>query len=139
MQLKDIMVRDVITVTEDEAVANVARRMQESNIGCLVITNGGDVRGIVTDRDLTIGCLKEDHNAQLCKVSSHMSSPALIAEPGMDILDAAHLMTDKRIKRLPVVENGRLIGLVSFSDLANAMIQPMIHLMAGLGAARRVN
>jgi signal-transduction protein with cAMP-binding, CBS, and nucleotidyltransferase domain len=56
----------------------------------------------------------------------------------MEVLYAAHLMSNKKIKRLPVVEDEQLIGLVSFSDIANAMMQPMVHLLAGLGASRRV-
>jgi CBS domain-containing protein len=55
----------------------------------------------------------------------------------MDVLYAAHLMSNKKIKRLPVVEGDQLIGLVSFSDIANAMIQPMTRLLAGLGPSRR--
>jgi CBS domain-containing protein len=140
MQLKDIMAKKVITVTEDQAVFTAARLMREASIGCLVVTvvtNEEKVEGIITDRDLTVRCLTEGHNPLLCPVSQHMSRPVITAGPGMDVLYAAHLMSNKKIKRLPVVEGDQLIGLVSFSDIANAMIQPMAHLLAGIGASKR--
>ena len=59
-------------------------------------------------------------------------------QPGMDILDVAHLMTEQKVKRIPVVEGNQLIGLVSFSDVAQAMDRPMHDLMMGMGAARRI-
>jgi CBS domain-containing protein len=138
MQLKDIMAKHVVTVTPDESVFQAAGLMRQASVGCLVIAQDGRPQGIVTDRDLTIRCLGEGHNPVLCPVSQHMSAPVITTTPDMDVLYAAHLMTNKKIKRLPVVENDRLVGLVSFSDIANAMIQPMVHLLAGLGASRRV-
>lgn len=138
MQLKDIMAKHVVTVTEAESVFRAASLMRQASVGCLVIADAGKAQGIVTDRDLAIRCLGEGHNPVLCPVSQHMSAPVVTATPDMDVLYAAHLMTNKKIKRLPVVEDEKLVGLVSFSDIANAMIQPMVHLLAGLGASRRV-
>lgn len=139
MQLRDIMVKDVVTATGDETVQDAAIKMNESNIGCLVITDGKEVLGVITDRDLAIGCISQGHEPAKCKISSHMSNPVLVANPEMDVLSAAHLVNDKRIKRLPVVEDDRFVGLVSFSDIANTMIQPMLHLLSGLGAGRRTS
>jgi CBS domain-containing protein len=138
MQLKDIMVQHVVTVTQDDSVFKCANLMRQASVGCLVIADAGKVQGIVTDRDLTIRCLGEGHNPVLCPISRHMSAPVITASPDTDVLYAAHLMTNKKIKRLPVMEGDQLVGLASFSDIANAMIQPMVHLLAGLGASRRV-
>lgn len=139
MQLKDIMAKHVVTVTEGDSVFSSANLMRQASIGCLVVAKAGKAQGIVTDRDLAIRCLGEGHNPTLCPVSQHMSAPVTTAGPDMDVLYAAHLMTNKKIKRLPVVEgeDQQLVGLVSFSDIANAMMQPMMHLLAGLGASRR--
>jgi CBS domain-containing protein len=137
MQLKGIMAKNVLTITGEETIAGAARRMQEGNVGCLVITNAGSVQGIITDRDLAVRCISQGHNPQQCHVSNHMSSPVITTQPDMDILDAAHLMTEQKVKRLPVVEGDQLIGLVSFSDVAQAMDRPMHDLMVGMGAARR--
>ena len=139
MHLREIMKKNVITVTDEESIANAARKMREANVGCLVVTNNGrSVEGIITDRDMTVDCLSQAHNSEQCQVSRHMTSPVISAEPNWDVLGAVHLMTEKQIKRLPVVENGQLIGLVSFSDIAQALEPPMRDLLFGMGAARRL-
>jgi CBS domain-containing protein len=137
MQLKDIMARKVATIDGDDSIFSAARLMRTSNVGCLVVTNAGNVKGIITDRDLATACLSEGHDSRLCQVAGHMSNPVITGSPSMDILDAAHLMTEKRVKRLPVVEGTKLVGLVSMSDIAQAMDRTMHDLLFGMGAARR--
>lgn len=137
MQLQDIMSRNLITCAREETIAVAARKMREANIGCLVVTNSGTVLGIITDRDLAVNCIPGGHQAQQCQVANHMSNPVITASPSMDIIDAAKLMNEKMVKRLPVVESGQLVGLVSFSDISQALAQPMHDLMMGMGAARR--
>ncbi len=138
MQVRDIMRREVVTISGDETIAVAARRMRDANVGCLVVTNAGSVIGIITDRDLTVRCLSNGDIAQECWVRQHMSSPVVTATPDMDILDAAHLMTERQVKRLPVMEERELVGLVSFSDVALALDRPMHDLLLGFGGARRV-
>ena len=111
--------------------------MVNGGVGCLVVPEGYVVKGVVTDRDLALGCLGNSHFCSDCNVSQHMSSPVIVCGPNMNVLEAARLMVDKNIKRLPVVEEGKLCGLLSFSDIATSMIPPMLHLMVGMGAARR--
>ena len=139
MQLKDIMTKQVVTINGEDNVADAAKRMLEADIGCLVVTNASTIKGIITDRDLTIGCLSEGHNPRQCQVAHHMTSPVVTASSATDVLEAAHLMTEKKIKRLPVTERGQLTGLVSFLDIAQAMEGPMHDLMIGMGAARRID
>ena len=121
MQLKDVMKTEVVTVGRDETVADAARRMREANIGCLVIVDGGSLIGIVTDRDLLIGCLGAGHNPSERQVSEYMSSPVITESPATEIQVAAHMMVSRKIKRLPLVEDGKLVGLVSFSDIGHSM------------------
>ena len=137
MKLGNIMVKKVVTISSKESVTNAARKMREANIGCLVVGEERKVEGIITDRDLVVGCLGAGHNPQQCHISQHMSSPVITAEPTMDIWDANRLMTHKKIKRLPVVKEGELIGIVSFSDIAQALDKPMHDLLVGVGAVRR--
>ena len=121
MQLKDVMVTRVVTITKEQTVAAAASRMREENIGSLVISNAAPLEGIVTDRDLLVGCLGDSHDPWQCQVLRHMSSPVITAEPTMEIQEAAHMMVSRKIKRLPVVEGGQLVGLVSFSDIGHSM------------------
>ena len=79
MQLKDIMAKKVITITGTESVADAAKLMRENKIGCLVITNAGSVRGIITDRDMAVTCLSEAHSPANCRVSNHMTNPVITA------------------------------------------------------------
>ncbi len=137
MQIRDIMRKDVVTVTAQDSVAKAAKQMQQANVGCIVVTNSGSVRGILTDRDIAVSCLGEGHNALQCQVGNHMSNPVITATPTMDVLEATHIMVERKVKRLPVVEGNQLVGLVSFSDVAQAMERPMHDLLLGMGAARR--
>ena len=121
MQLNQVMKTEVITAGRDETVTNAAKRMREANIGCLVIVEGDSLVGIVTDRDLLIGCLGAGHDPSTRQVSDYMSSPVITESPSTEIQVAAHMMVSRRIKRLPLVEDGKLVGLVSFSDLGHSM------------------
>ena len=121
MQLKGIMVTRVVTISKDQTVAAAASRMREENIGCLVVSNADPLEGIVTDRDLLMGCLGDSHDPWQCPVSRHIRSPVVTAEPTMEIQDAAHMMVSMKIKRLPVVEPGQLVGLVSIADIGHSM------------------
>ncbi len=135
MKLKDIMTRNVLTIAPDVSIAAAAQRMQEANVGCLVVA-GSDVQGIMTDRDIAVGCVAQAHDPRSCPVWRHMNKP-ITAGPDVEILDAAHLMVEKRIKRLPVMDGGKLTGLVSFSDVALALDKPMHDLLVGMGSVRK--
>ena len=74
----------------------------------------------MTDRDL-LGCMKAGHDAQNCLLSNHMSKPVFTAEPRRDLLPVAQEMSNRKIKRVPVVSAGKLVGLLSFSDIAQFM------------------
>lgn len=120
MKLHDIMVREVATIGAEQTTAIAARKMREQSVGCLVVTIETAVKGIVTDRDL-LGCLSETHDPSRCKVAAHMSRPVVVERPQEEVLRAAEIMAARRIKRLPVVEGGKLVGLVSFSDIAEVV------------------
>jgi CBS domain-containing protein len=120
MKLEDVMVRDVVTVSPGDGVAVAAKRMRDKSIGSLVVTADGAIKGIVTDRDI-LKCLTEGHDPYECKIAAHMSRPVIIERPQEDLLRAAEIMSERRIRRLPVVEHGRLVGIVSFSDISRLM------------------
>lgn len=120
MKLHDIMVQEVVTVGPGETTASAARKMREQSVGCLVVTIEKTVKGIVTDRDL-LGCLSEAHDPNRCEIAAHMTRPVIVERPQEEMVCAAEIMAERRIKRLPVVERGTLVGLVSFSDIARIM------------------
>ena len=120
MTLEEIMVTEVITASPEDRTASAAKRMRDESVGCLVITIDRAIKGILTDRDL-LACISEGHNPHECKVSAHMSSPVVVEGPKEQLLNAAEVMAQRRIKRLPVAEDGKLLGIVSFSDISRVM------------------
>lgn len=119
MQLRDIMSKQVVRIHPDESVAVAARTLTHYNIGILpVCGNDGRVCGLVTDRDIVTRCLAAGKSAENTVVREVMTSRIIAARPDMDSSIAASLMGSKQIRRLPVMENGRLCGMVSLGDLA---------------------
>lgn len=120
MLVQDMMVKDVITAEPQETVAQAAARMRNEEVGCLVVMEGEAIVGIITDRDL-LGCMQAGHGTKTCRLVNHMSKPVFTTEPRRDLLPVAMEMADRRIKRMPVVSAGKLVGLLSFSDIARFM------------------
>ena len=120
MKVSDIMSKNVICVSPEESVAVAARTLTQYNIGVLpVCTGSGKVCGMLTDRDLVTRCMASDLSAAKTTVGQIMTNQVLTVSPEMDASVAAHLMGRKQVRRLPVVENGRLCGMLSLGDLAS--------------------
>ncbi|MBQ6719390.1 MAG: CBS domain-containing protein [Oscillospiraceae bacterium] len=119
MKLRDVMTNPVIRIHPDETVAVAARTLTHYNIGILpVCGNDGRVIGLVTDRDLVTRCLASGRSPATTPVRVVMTSKIVSARPDMDAAQAAAVMGREQIRRLPVLENGRLCGMVSLGDLA---------------------
>src|SRR5215471_6367310 len=115
MKVEETMIRDVIQSSPENSIDEAAKLMREKAVGCLVITVEGAVKGIVTDRDL-LACIAAGHDPSECKIAAHMSRPVAVIKPEEDYLTAADVMRRRRIKRLPVAKQGKLLGIVSLSD-----------------------
>jgi CBS domain-containing protein len=108
---------EVVSLPADATVREAVAMLAERRIGAVPVTQDGRVAGIMSERDV-IYCLKSDGAAILdWPVSRVMTSPAITAEPSMPALVALSQMTKRRIRHLPVVEDGRLTGIVSIGDL----------------------
>ena len=119
MKLQEIMTRSVIHIDQEETVAVAARTLAHYNIGALpVCDRAGKLCGMVTDRDLVTRCLAAGRKPENTKVGDVMTGQVVSAAPDMDTGVAAHLMGRQQIRRLPVVKNGKLCGMVSLGDLA---------------------
>lgn len=120
MKVRELMTSPVIRIQADETVEVAARTLTHYNIGVLPVCGGdGRVCGVVTDRDLVTRCLASGKIPGHTKVRDIMSGNVVAAQPDMDAGVAAHLMGRQQVRRLPVIENGRLCGMVSLGDLAN--------------------
>jgi signal-transduction protein with cAMP-binding, CBS, and nucleotidyltransferase domain len=118
MQLREIMTTAVVTADLDADVLSVAQLMRDHGVGSVVLCDPeGDPAAIVTDRDLSIRVLAEERSLGEA-VRGHVSKPLVSGDPGMDLEEAAALMVQHRIRRLPVVEDGELIGIATLDDIA---------------------
>ena len=117
MKVIDIMTRPIIAEDEDTLVTKIAKDMAELGIGSVVITKEGKPAGIITERDLALKVLLKNKRASEVKAKEIMAFPLVTIEPEVSIDEVCKLVAKKRIKRLPVVENGVLVGIVSIRDL----------------------
>ena len=119
MKIREIMTNPVVRISPEETVAVAARTLARYNIGSLPVCGAdGRVCGVVTDRDLVTRCLAANQDPRHTKVRAVMTGSVVAAQPDMDTSAAAALMGREQIRRLPVLENGRLCGMVSLGDLA---------------------
>ena len=119
MKLREIMTNPVVRIHPEERVAVAARMLEHNNIGALpVCGSDGRLCGMVTDRDLVTRCLAAGKSPQTTSVREVITTKIYVGRPDMEVSLAAGLMGREQIRRLPVMENGRLCGLVSLGDLA---------------------
>jgi CBS domain-containing protein len=118
MQIRDVMTESVVTAPPDCPVRHVAELMRERNVGSVVLVDGaGKPVGFVTDRDLALNVLADGRDAH-DPAEAHASAPVVTGEPGMDLRSAADLMVTHGIRRLPVLDEGRIVGILTLDDLA---------------------
>ena len=118
LKVEDVMVKDVSTISYRASVKRAAQVMNKHEIGCLIVVKGRKAVGIVTERDMLKRVVAKAANPQKTKVEEIMSHPLIVVEPDMDLEDAVKLMFEMKIKKLPVVEKGKLVGLISITDIA---------------------
>jgi CBS domain-containing protein len=116
MNIRDVMTHNPRTVAPTDSIENVARIMRDEDTGAVPIVENGRPVGMVTDRDIVVRAVAD---GQMNRPVRDICTGAVIAaDPEMSTREAAQLMSDHQIRRLPVVENERLVGIVSIGDLA---------------------
>ena len=119
MKVRDLMTKQVVSIDPNESVEVAARTLTQYNIGALPVCGGnGKLCGVVTDRDLVTRCVASGQGPAQTSVRDVMTKQVLTAQPDMEIGVAAHYMGRQQVRRLPVVENGKLCGMISLGDLA---------------------
>ncbi|HWI53404.1 MAG TPA: CBS domain-containing protein [Symbiobacteriaceae bacterium] len=120
--MNQFMTRDVRCVTPDSTVQDAAKIMADCNCGVVPVVKGDQVVGIITDRDIVLRCVTQGGDPKTGKVSACMTDDVVCCAPDTDAHEAANLMANRQIRRLPVVENGRLCGIVALGDMATVNI-----------------
>ena len=118
-QVKDIMQKNLITISEDKTALDAAILITEKDIGFLVVVKDGKPIGVVTERDFVRKIDAEDKNASQVPLSKIMSYKFRSVEPSTDIEDAVQKMINQNVRRLIVLENEKLVGVITQTDLAD--------------------
>lgn len=117
MQIKRIMTSNVSILEPNSTIGDAARIMRDLNVGSIPVCQGRKPVGIITDRDITIRSIANGGDSNT-PVNQVMSSKLVSGSPDMNDEEAARLMAENQIRRLPIVQNGELIGIISLGDLA---------------------
>lgn len=116
--IREVMTTDPIVLQKDSTVAEAAMAMKGRDIGDVLVADGENLCGIVTDRDIVVRVLAEGKDAKGTKLGEVCSQDLVTVGPDGTVDDAVRAVRDKAIRRLPVAENGRPVGILSLGDLA---------------------
>ena len=119
MKIREVMTNRVVKIHPEESVSVAARTLQHYKIGALPVCGyDGALCGVVTDRDLVTRCVATGRSAGSTKVKDVMTGRVISVRPDMEASAAAHLMGREQVRRLPVIDDGKLCGVISVGDLA---------------------
>lgn len=119
MQIRHIMTHEVHAIPSDMSLRDAAKRMKSWDVGALPVCQNDRLIGVITDRDIAVRAVAEGHNPESCCVSEAMTPDLIYCYEDEDVEQAAKLMEEKQIRRLPIMDRGKhLVGIVSLGDLA---------------------
>ena len=134
LKVKDVMVTNIITIETGATARKAAELMNRHDIGCIIIVDSHDKPlGIVTERDMLKRVMLQARDPRRARISFIMSKPLITVSPETGLREAINLMTERRIKKLPVVEDGNLLGLLSITDIVRSLAY-FEHVVASLCA-----
>ena len=116
--IKEVMTSDPRTVDAADSVADAAKIMAEADVGAVIVVEDEQVSGIVTDRDIAVRAVAEGRDPSSTKVSEVATGSPKTLSPDESVEDAEKAMREQDVRRLPVVEDGRPVGIVSLGDVA---------------------
>jgi len=122
MKLRDLMTKNVRTCRPDSPVTEAAQIMADVNCGAVPVCEGDKCVGMITDRDIVLRVVAKGEDFQTVTVRDCMTTPVITATPDTSAQDAAEIMANKQIRRLPIVEGNRLCGIVALGDMATVRI-----------------
>jgi CBS domain-containing protein len=119
MKIRELMTQDVETCSMDDTLQRAAAVMSDTGVGIIpIVTSGNKLEGVLTDRDIVVRAIAKGMDTNTTKVSECMSERVVSCAPEADAHEAARLMADNQIRRLMVVEDGKLCGVCSLGDMA---------------------
>jgi len=120
MKVRDVMTAEPVTCGPDDPCAQAATLMRQEDCGSIPVVRDGSLVGIVTDRDIVVRGIAAGKDPRTTAVSEVMSADPITIAPDADAAEAARVMADRQVRRLPVVEDGRLVGIIVTAQLARS-------------------
>lgn len=120
MKIKDIMSTGVKSVSTESTVNEAAKLMKEENIGFIPVVEGNILRGVITDRDIILRCVAEKSDYNKLTAKEIMSEKPVYISPEHSVTEAARLMAREQVRRLPVCEEGKVVGVLSLGDISRS-------------------
>lgn len=118
MKVKDIMTRDIAYINPDSKVVEAAQMMQKHNVGSIPVCDHSGIVGIVTDRDIIVRNIAHGKDPKETPVRDVMTGQVITASPDMEVDEVAEMMASKQVRRVPVVDNNMIVGMVALGDIA---------------------
>lgn len=118
MKIREIMTTNIKVAEPDDTLDEIAIMMRDQDVGAIPVVDDGELIGIITDRDIVLRCVAESKDPSEIAADEIISGDLQTVEPDDDIEQALRIMSEKQIRRLPVVDEGTLVGMVSLGDLA---------------------
>lgn len=115
------MIKDVVKIDGNVTAEEVAVIMNECGIGCVIVVQDENPIGIITERDMLKRILLESRDPKTTKAFQIMTAPLFFGDPHMSIQDAVTLMNERKIKKLPIIEEDKLVGMITLTDLARSV------------------
>ena len=122
MKVRDIAIKDIYCIAPTANLNSAAAMMKRHGIGAIPVCLGDHLIGMLTDRDIVISCVAAGMNPASCRVDEFMTSDPISIIPDTDVEEAARIMGREQVRRLPVVEGDRLVGVLSLGDLAASLL-----------------
>lgn len=119
MKVKDLMTTGVVTVEEDSPITVAAKKMKEENVGVVLVTKNGKLKGLLVDRDIVVKGIAEGYDVNKTPVRAIMTINPITATSDIEVFEAAKIMAEGKFRRLPVVEGDEIKGLISTCDVAH--------------------
>ncbi|TCT12272.1 CBS domain protein [Natranaerovirga pectinivora] len=122
MLAKEIMTTEIISCCTDTSVKEICKMMESTGVGSILVIDNNTLKGIITDRDIVIRGIASDKDINTLKSSDVMTTKVITATPTDDIDHVIDLMSDYQIKRIPIVDNDKIKGIISLGDMSQTYI-----------------
>ncbi len=141
MKVRDLMTAQVVSCSPNTTCSDAARMMKQEDVGSIPVVEGPNLVGIITDRDIIVKCVATNGDCNTMTVSQTMTKNPVTCSPETDAHEASRLMSSEQIRRLPVVEGNKLVGMLALGDLAvvNIHVDEAGEALSGISVQNQVH